>query len=119
MGIINTYDQLMEAREAGLPDVAVATMSRNTYRDGWKVWRPGFMVVGSSKDNPYDPDNGCRVFMENRSKPWKEARKEALDKALDWAARRYQVGSWKRNGMGDYVDARVNERFPLRKEAKR
>lgn len=117
MKTINTYEQLMAARQAGLPDVAVATRhwqgTREWYRNGWKIYSPGKSVEGAPRPRYADPDNGCRIFEEDRSKNWRQARKEALEAAMAWAGPRYSIEKWARNRMGDYVDARVNKQFPL------
>lgn len=122
---LNTYDQLLAARSAGLPDVAVIprylpSSSRNgtTHRNGWKVWRPGFNISGpeGADRGPFHYDVNCRTFDEGLSLlPWKEARAKALEAAKAWAGERYGIREWKRNRQGDWVDARVHKQFPLRK----
>lgn len=57
-------------------------------------------------------------FHDARDMGRKEGRAWALTTGKAWAEQRFGVTEWKRNRMGDYVDARVFKRFPLRKEAK-
>jgi hypothetical protein len=120
MSIINTYDQLLAAREAGLPDVAVLPRKvrggRTDWRDGWKVWRPGFNL--GTETDLFSYDYGYRVFSDvDRNS--RAGRAKALAAANQWAGLRYKVEGWVRNPMGAYVDRRVNEKFPLpRRERK-
>jgi hypothetical protein len=116
--IINTYDQLMAARAAGLPDAGIVTRrwrgTREMIRNGWKVYRPGYNL--GTETNRWDPDYGCKLFEEDRKLHWREARKKALEEAMAWVRKRYGIKKFARNRMGDYVDERVNKKFPLRKE---
>lgn len=118
--LINTFDQLKAARAHQLPDVAIMPRhwqcGRSTYRDGWKVWRPG-CNIGLEKDE-WDGDYGCKVFKE-RDQLGDNWRAEAFASAVEWAGRRYKISHFVRNRMGDYVDSRVNEMFPLPKREKR
>lgn len=121
--VINTYDQLMAAREHGLPDVGIIIRhwqgTREWYRNGWNVYRPGKLIKGSSKTNPFQPDYGKIPFEEEHGIPWREARKKALKAAMDFVRQRYGISEFARNPMGDYVDARVNKQFPLRSVKKK
>jgi hypothetical protein len=118
--IINTHNQLLAAHEANLPDVAIYprhwSCGRNTYRDGWKVGRPGKNL--GTETNPYDWDYGCKVFNEREfnGETWRDRRQQAFVAAVMWASGRYKVARFVRNRMGDYVDERVNKMFPLRKK---
>ena len=117
--IINTFDQLLAAREVGLPDVAIVPRrlngGRDSWRDGWKIYRPKFNL-GSEK-NQFDWDYGYKVFSEMYHTP--ECRKEAFNAAKQWVKERYKIESFIRNTMFDYVDRRVNERFPLPKKPRK
>ena len=114
---INTHDQLVRAREAGLSDVGILTRHvqgpRDSWRDGWKVYRPGYNIGDVS--NRWDWDYGCRVFSRREwSGGWRKEDAQALEAAKVWASKRYGITEWARNKSGDWVDARVNKQFPLR-----
>jgi hypothetical protein len=123
--ILNTYDQLLAARAAGLPDIAIVprhlpSCSRGGghYTRGWKVWRPGYDLWDKSEPTPgpLHPDANCRIFDEGRRDirlNWRLERSLALMDAKQWASGRYKVTAWKRNRQGDYIDARVHAGFPL------
>lgn len=133
--VANTRDQLLEARRAGLPDIAICprhlpSCSRNgsTYRNGWKVYRPGYNIArvdpatGKRERGPITGyDDNCRVFDENSfrtlASTWQEERHAAFLAAQTWASARYRVGDWVRNRHGDYADARVNKLFPIRRSS--
>ena len=114
--IINTHDQLVAARAAGMPCVAVcaATAPLGRHQSGWHVYVPG----KQTDPKAHWTDNGQKWFSiigepgSNRS----ERKQAALLKAQTWASENYgPVEKWVRNPMRDYVDARVNKQFPLRK----
>lgn len=113
--IINTHDQLLAAREVGLPDVAIAPHHwesvRACPRGGWEVFRPGFNL-NPKQTNPYIDDANVKVFGATARR---EQRPALLEEAKVWAGKRYKITDWKRNRMGAYVDARVQARFPLEK----
>lgn len=123
--ISNTWGQLQAARAAGLPDVAIATHyslgGRERYRDGWEVFVPGRDVSEGQKQHWMETvhrEDRARIFHrhEVKAKNWREAEKLVLELAVEWCRTRFpEVKQWKRNHMGDYVDVRVNERFPLEK----
>ena len=115
METVNTYDQLIRAREAGLPDVAVSPHywqgTRERYRGGWHVYRPDFNLNPKQK-NFWADDANVKVFGATAHR---EERAALLEEAKAWASKRYKIKKWARNRMGAYVDSRVNEQFPLRK----
>ncbi len=90
---INTNDQLAHG------EVAITYHRAPTGRMGYAdcnksvVWRKGF------KTDPKGPhyNHGNKTFVGNRT--------ESLPQAMAWAGERYGIKEWKRNGMGDYVDA--------------
>lgn len=88
---VNTYDQIAHG------DVSVFYCAAPRGRLGWamcdqtRVFRKGFSL------SPNYSDHGCKVFVGNRAK--------SLQVALEWASERYKVKEWRRNGMGDYIDA--------------
>lgn len=112
---VNTHDQIEMARSAGLPDVAVCPHywqgTREHYRGGWHVWRIG-KDLNPGQKNQWADDAKVKVFGATAHR---EDRPKLLAEALAWAGERYKIEKWKRNRMGAYVDARVNERFPLRR----
>lgn len=119
MRIINTFDQLMAARKAGLPDVAVVT---DTWRGstggvriacGAAIWKPG---VNLAPRTEWGRD-GMLVFSDSSFKgSTRERRKQAFAAAKKRAAEKFGVESWFRNSMGDHIDRRVAKQFPIRKD---
>jgi hypothetical protein len=117
--VINTHDQLLAARSAGLPDVAVCPRhcngGRDSWRNGWKVYQPGFNL--GDETNRWDWDYGCKVFSEGMGN-WRESRELAFFQASSWTREQYGIRKFVRNRMGDFVDERVNKQFPLPKRGK-
>jgi hypothetical protein len=64
------------------------------------------------KTDPKAPwyDNGNKSFVGQR--------KESLQPALDWASAQFGIKRWRRNSMGDYIDA-DKEYLPLRQDVER
>jgi hypothetical protein len=121
--VCNTHEQLLAARECGLPDVAIISRVRNggrtTWVDGWKVYRPGFNL--GTETNRYDWDYGVKVFSENRldeSGTWRERRARALQEAKEWVKNRYKIQAFTRNRLRAYVSSDVNKKFPLPKRSR-
>ena len=108
--IINTWDQLKAAVEAGITPrgqaVAISYTNpdyRSVLPQRSQVWSPFFNVDPKS----HYSDNGAKSFTGLRA--------ESLPRAKEWAAERYGVKEWKRNRMHDYVPAAVNDAFPIPK----
>lgn len=110
MSPVNTHEQLVLARGAGLPCVAVTPAMGygrgDSYQSGWHIYVP---------DKITDPE----AHWTDYGKKWFSrmgGKEEALRAAKDWASKHYgPVPKWTRNRMRAYVDSRVAKQFPIRK----
>jgi hypothetical protein len=97
---INSHDQIDKG------DVYISraySKSRSPYFTGWKVVGNGF---NTDTENGYWNNYGCIQFSS-----WEDhgdRGKAALERAKAWANENYGERKWKRNSMGDYVDARYD-----------
>ncbi len=114
---INTYDQLGLAQTLGLPPVAIISVwsqCRTPYFSAAGVWH---------LTQPADPANkglshrGIKEFplFEAKGETRSERKKNIFEQAKAWASKKYGVGDWERNRMGDWVPAPLNSKFRLRK----
>jgi hypothetical protein len=122
--IINTYDQLKAARDAGFATRRTVALSysapdRSNSRDvsvpKWSVFSPFFQT------NPEAAwyDNGCKTFLLGlKGATHKERKEAALKEAMAWATQRYLISEWAKNRQGDYVDKEINDNFPLAKRTR-
>lgn len=128
--VINTHDQLMHWREAGLEKRPVAlcvhhsNTGRTSYRDDWVVYSPWQRT--SDTDEPWYSHGNKHFNRYNVSVPdgipsrrlGPEQDKLALQLAIDWANRKYGPFEWVRNRCGDYVPKELNAKFPIRRNGK-
>lgn len=118
--IRNTYDQLLAARDAGLPDVAVQLATSTGPRgesiaEGWRLWSPGNIASGAlNARNSRVVLYGSTYYYWMLPGSLRSVRRQARLLALEEGRLRYGVKRWKRNRMMDYVDERVAKAFPLR-----
>ncbi len=118
-GIVNTFEQMVAARQSGLPDVWIQLDThmgtRSTFVTGWRVCQYGVNLDPTVKRHWSDNHTG-KCFREDALEgTLKERRAACLGQAKRWAQERFGVTEWKRNRQRDYVDARVDKQFPLRK----
>lgn len=70
------------------------------------VVRPGYRTDPAA----HWSDNGCKTFVGKMT--------DAVQAAKAWAGARYGITAWKRNGMGDWINADAGL-LPLRCEVER
>lgn len=102
---VNTWNQIRKG------DVAVSyrrAESRSVFPSGTVVWGKGFMVNPDAKD--WWNKQGNKEFSGQRAK--------SLPQALAWASEKFGIKKWRRNGMGDYVNAEAGY-LPLQCEVER
>ncbi len=118
--LINTYDQL---RVYGGDRVAV-TYRSGSFHSHSPAWHVLHMVDGAARVT--DPrahflDNKLKTFLLPFSlRPGErghhsERKRTALEQALAWTRARYGEREFVRNAWGDYVEADVNARYPLKR----
>lgn len=123
MAIINTYDQLKAAAEAGFdkgklvgigyhaPDAA---NSRDISVKKWSVFSPFFKTDPSASWY----DNGRKTFSLGFEITHKQRKDAALALAKTWAEAAFGIVEWSKNRMGVYVPKEVNDKFPIPKREK-
>lgn len=123
--VVNTHDQLIRWKEAGLAarPVAVCKSYISGGRGpailyGWEIYSPWEQTDSEVHWQHY----GRKQFpnsMYYREVDRFTARKLALAAALGWANAKYGPFDWVRNRMGDYVPKELNDYFPLRKQKRK
>ena len=105
---INTYDQV---GQGGVYVGKIYMPGRTSSVCGWAVFKIGFDIDPRAKEKRawYDP-KGAWLFPS-----FTIGNKAALAAAQAAAGARFGITRWKRNGMGDYVDANAGY-LPLRSE---
>jgi hypothetical protein len=117
--IVNTYDQLMAARESGLVKRPVAIgpaylPGRGSSRCGWVVWSP-VERTDPDHDAPWYFGGKKHFGTFGKDGTRREQTAAALTDAMRWANDTYGPFNWARNRMGDYIPAQIKKAFPLRK----
>lgn len=126
--VINTHDQLIRWKEAGMHKRPVAIMvyhasfGRSNHRDGWCVYSPWAKTSDTVEPWYHHGDKHFNRFLVKaadlpdaltRRQIGPARDKAALVLAMQWADHKYGPFDWVRNRMGDYVPAELNKAFPL------
>lgn len=113
MRLINTYDQLKAAVEAGIItqkqaiSISYAAYSgRGSSGSRWQVWSPYFKT---------DPEGHWTDYGKKSFPVYKNNRKEILEEVKKWVADNYGITDWKFNRAREYVPSIVNEKLPIPK----
>lgn len=117
--IVNAYEQLRAAVDAGYPKEKTLIISYA--RNGGRSVLPAWWSVGSPffKTNPDGAwyEYGRQTFSLGFAEQTHSTRKaSALKKAQEWAATKYGVTEWAKNRMGDYIPKEVNDKWPIPRE---
>lgn len=122
MRLINTYDQCVGFGG----DVIVLFYQRNEYG---RFSRSAAFQVGRYKDghgmatDPYAhwQDSGHKTFLvsanHREGETPHQAKMRTLAEAIQWVTKKYGKREFVRNRMGDWVEKRVNDKFPLPKRS--
>lgn len=112
--IINTYDQLKAAVEAGLipkeKAVAVSYYPRPSGMMGWA------MCDKTQVFSPFFTTDPKAALYDYNQKTFIGRRSESFPKAKTWASETYGITEWKPNMMRAHVPSIVQERFPIRRK---
>lgn len=94
--IINTYNQIDEG------DVFIAYQPEGPLVNGrcWYVVGKGFKT---DPDSPWYAHGHKSFPLKGDGRGWRGD--PALDEAKAWAGEHYGITNWRKNGLGDYIDA--------------
>ncbi len=90
----NSHDQV---GRGGVYIHHVAREGRTPFPSRWQVIRPGY----KTDPNASWYDHGRKTFTHSGG----DSKKAAFAEAQAWAGNRYGIKNWKRNGVGDYINA--------------
>jgi len=107
--IINIWDQLSAAANAGLIAVAVSReytvgLFGRTSLYGYRVWRI-----------PRDSNDQLFSKTSENGKNWRVRQSACEERAKQFASQRYGIKEWKRNARLDWVPAEIQKRWPIRR----
>ncbi len=108
--LVNTWNQLTAAVAAGIiaqeRAVAVGYVSPATRGavSGWRVWSPFFKTDPAASY----PWSGKKWFSPQPGNQWRDPAEP-----IAWAIEQYGITDWRRNRVGEYVPAEVEEQCPI------
>lgn len=106
--IFNTHEQLV-ATGGGIAITRNYTAGKRNKRNGWRV-------IKVNADGSQVPTNLDAAWYHYGQKAFMGKAMESLQRAKDWCEKTYgEKGPWARNHSLDYVPARINKQFPIRK----